>query len=416
MEYQSRDRLLSAVWPHIESFNTFLSVGLKNIVKNLPKIYVDSEFAQDDCEQNAAYSPAEYLRIGVTSAKIGKPIFGNSELSGTKMTPQHARNGHMSYSAPLWLEFEGYNSSLDTSSKHSVYAGTIPIMVKSANCHLFGLGTKELVEKGEDPNEVGGYFIINGNERVIRYVIQQRCNYPIGIRRPRFMTFDSFGSEYAILMRSLRDDGTSTANYLYGTSDHQCIYRVLLNRQEWLIPFWPLLMAVGSIYDSSVLRSKILQYCNPKDENIFNTINMLTLEWGLDSSIGVDSEFVSASFGNKGPGDTDILENRYLHYIGRLVLDRQLRTGAPGGVECQAGVPDSDVYQADKAAAERDPRGVDRLLCLPGAAFPREPVLGSVQGCDFLVFAKDQVDLPDREQVKRRREEQGGQGEREFVA
>ncbi|KAK9174472.1 RNA polymerase Rpb2 domain 6 family protein [Cryptosporidium meleagridis] len=337
MEYQTRDRLLSAVWPHIESFNTFLSVGLKNIVKNLPKIYVDSGFIQDDCELNAAYSPAEYLRIGVTSAKIGKPIFGNSESSGTKLTPQHARNGHISYSAPLWLEFEGYNSSLDTVSKHSIYAGTIPIMVKSSSCHLFGLGTKELVEKGEDPNEVGGYFIINGNERVIRYVIQQRCNYPIGLKRPRFATFDSFGSEYAILMRSLRDDGTSTANYLYGTSDHQCIYRVLLNRQEWLIPFWPLLMAVGSIYDSNVLRSKILQYCNPKDENLFNTINMLTLEWGLDNSIGVDSEFNSVSFGNKGLGDTDILENRYLHQIGRLVWEGVAFHLPPGSLLQEAG-------------------------------------------------------------------------------
>ncbi|KAF7457580.1 RNA polymerase 1 beta subunit [Cryptosporidium felis] len=337
MEYERRDRLLSAVWPHIESFNVFLSSGLRNIVKNLPKIYIDSGFVQDECELNASYAPREYLEIGVVSAKIGKPLFGNSDSSGAKLTPQHARNGHISYSAPLWLEFEAYNSSTETSTKHNIYAGTVPIMVKSSNCHLFGLGPDELVKKGEDPNEVGGYFIINGNERVIRYVIQQRCNYPTGLKRPRFATFDAFGSEYAILMRSMRDDGTSTANYLYGTSDHQCIYRILLNRQEWLLPFWPLLMAVGSIYDSSVLRSKILQYCNPKDENIFNILNMITLEWGLESSIGVDGDFNSTAFGNKGPEDTGILENKYLHYIGKLAWEGVSFHVPPGSLYQEAG-------------------------------------------------------------------------------
>ncbi|KAH7647026.1 hypothetical protein FG379_002717 [Cryptosporidium bovis] len=337
MEYEKRERLLSAVWPHIESFNTFLSVGIKNIVKNLPKIYVNSGFLQDDCELNVAYAPTEYLRISVTSVKIGKPIFGNSESSGVKMTPRHARNGHISYCAPLWLEFEGYNSALDTTTRHSIYAGAIPIMVKSSNCHLFGMDQKGLVSNGEDPNEVGGYFIINGNERVIRYVIQHRCNYPIGLKRPRFATFDSFGSEYAVFMRSLRDDGTSTANYLYGTTDYQCVYRVLLNRQEWLLPFWPLLMAIGSIYDFDTLRSKILQYCNPEDENLFNIVNMISLEWGLDGTFGIDEELNSISFANKGFEDTDILENRYLHYIGKIVWESVSFHLPPGSLSHEAG-------------------------------------------------------------------------------
>lgn len=40
-------------------------------------------------------------------------------------------------------------------------------MLKSEICHLHGLSRNELIEKGEDPADPGGYFIVNGSERSI---------------------------------------------------------------------------------------------------------------------------------------------------------------------------------------------------------------------------------------------------------
>jgi DNA-directed RNA polymerase len=34
-----------------------------------------------------------------------------------------------------------------------------------------------LVRRKEDSEEIGGYFIINGNERLIRFLTAQRRNY-----------------------------------------------------------------------------------------------------------------------------------------------------------------------------------------------------------------------------------------------
>jgi DNA-directed RNA polymerase II subunit RPB2 len=48
-----------------------------------------------------------------------------------------------------------------------VNIGTIPIMVRSHLCVLDGLDSVRLTEVGEDPYEQGGYFIINGAEKVI---------------------------------------------------------------------------------------------------------------------------------------------------------------------------------------------------------------------------------------------------------
>ena len=48
-----------------------------------------------------------------------------------------------------------------------VYIGELPVMLKSDICHLNGLSAEELVEQGEDPQDLGGYFIVNGSERAV---------------------------------------------------------------------------------------------------------------------------------------------------------------------------------------------------------------------------------------------------------
>ena len=48
--------------------------------------------------------------------------------------------------------------------------GQAPIMVQSELCNLHGLSPGELVQRKEDHNEMGGYFVINGIEKVVRLV------------------------------------------------------------------------------------------------------------------------------------------------------------------------------------------------------------------------------------------------------
>ncbi|MBS7633699.1 DNA-directed RNA polymerase subunit B, partial [Candidatus Bathyarchaeota archaeon] len=48
-----------------------------------------------------------------------------------------------------------------------VYIGNIPVMLKSKLCFLSQLSREELMAAGEDPDDPGGYFVVNGSERVI---------------------------------------------------------------------------------------------------------------------------------------------------------------------------------------------------------------------------------------------------------
>lgn len=47
------------------------------------------------------------------------------------------------------------------------YIGKIPIMLRSTYCLLNGLTDRDLTELNECPLDPGGYFIINGSEKVL---------------------------------------------------------------------------------------------------------------------------------------------------------------------------------------------------------------------------------------------------------
>ena len=53
-------------------------------------------------------------------------------------------------------------------SSFTRHVGMAPIMVQSDMCNLQGLSPAQLVKRKEDHNEMGGYFVINGNEKVVR--------------------------------------------------------------------------------------------------------------------------------------------------------------------------------------------------------------------------------------------------------
>ncbi len=56
----------------------------------------------------------------------------------------------------------------EVTSKHEkISIGKIPIMLKSLYCLLHGLNDRDLAELNECPLDPGGYFIINGSEKVL---------------------------------------------------------------------------------------------------------------------------------------------------------------------------------------------------------------------------------------------------------
>ncbi len=90
------------------------------------------------------------------------------ELDGsiTHIAPMEARLRNVTYASPIMLEASVVEDGKILESRY-VHIGDMPVMVRSNACILHNLPEQKLVEYGEDPNDPGGYFIINGSERVI---------------------------------------------------------------------------------------------------------------------------------------------------------------------------------------------------------------------------------------------------------
>jgi len=93
-----------------------------------------------------------------------------------------------------------------------------------------------LIEKHEEPQEMGGYFVVNGNEKIIRLLIAPRRNEILSIHRPSFSRIGSVYSPFATQIRCVRPDQTSQTVTLHYLSDGNCNIRLIIGKAEFFIP------------------------------------------------------------------------------------------------------------------------------------------------------------------------------------
>jgi len=140
---------------HLDSYNEFIKKGIQQIVDEVKRIEV---------KVGGVSIPGFYIELG--KVEIGEPRIKESKGYNVKITPNECRLRGLTYSAPIYLEMELYKDGSPI-AKEKIEIGDIPIMVKSEKCYLSKLSREELIQLGEDPDDPGGYFIINGTERVI---------------------------------------------------------------------------------------------------------------------------------------------------------------------------------------------------------------------------------------------------------
>ncbi|MCS7133069.1 MAG: DNA-directed RNA polymerase subunit B [Aigarchaeota archaeon] len=139
---------------HLRSYNSFIKEGLPELIKSLGDLEVKTRYGT--------------LVLKMRDPEIGTPII--EEIDGTvieNVTPMECRLRNLTYAAPLYVTMVLYLDGKPITQPEKVKVGIIPIMMKSDICPLSKMSEEELMEIGEDPKDPGGYFIINGSERVI---------------------------------------------------------------------------------------------------------------------------------------------------------------------------------------------------------------------------------------------------------
>lgn len=100
------------------------------------------------------------------------------------------------------LKFSSTRSSADVADGElAKRLGFLPIMVKSRCCNLSGMSRSALVAEKEEANEMGGYFVCNGIERIIRCLVAQRRHYIMGLKRGAYKKRGANYTENATLLR-----------------------------------------------------------------------------------------------------------------------------------------------------------------------------------------------------------------------
>jgi DNA-directed RNA polymerase subunit B len=146
---------LGLVRQHLDSYNDFIENGLQSVVQEIGRI--DPEIPNFYVKLNKIY--------------MDPPNIREADGSLNHIYPSEARIRNLTYTAPLYLEItpvrvdEAGNEIPRETNK--IYVGRMPIMLKSKICPLSKMTDEELIHAGEDPNDPGGYFIVNGSERVL---------------------------------------------------------------------------------------------------------------------------------------------------------------------------------------------------------------------------------------------------------
>lgn len=186
----------------LDSFAEFVSSTMQSMVDENCVITLDQHNPPtgDDDEDPIILRRYE-LKIG--HILLSRPAI--TEISGDTniLLPQEARLRNLTYSTPFFFEMtqkvtvarermtEGDVDGLDAEGKPAgtylewenefpedaappkkVFAGKLPIMLRSNFCLLRDLSEQELFDWGECPYDQGGYFIINGSEKVL--IAQER--------------------------------------------------------------------------------------------------------------------------------------------------------------------------------------------------------------------------------------------------
>ncbi|KAF7118517.1 hypothetical protein CNMCM5793_008047 [Aspergillus hiratsukae] len=142
---------------HIDSYNYFIEVQMKKIVES-------SSTIRSDIDHN--------FYIKFTDIYVGSPCRADEPQDVTpgaypsSVSPHECRLRDTTYAAPILVNFE-YLRGRQRVTRKGVSIGRMPIMLRSSKCVLANKTPSEMTVLNECPLDPGGYFIVNGTEKVI---------------------------------------------------------------------------------------------------------------------------------------------------------------------------------------------------------------------------------------------------------
>ena len=250
--------LAATIEPHIQSFNRIFAPG-GILDEGIKEIGVKS-FLDGNPQLEPEKAPSRNkLHVRINQVFCQKPTLPQSNKNNVarrEVLPRECRERHSSYRGRITARIEyKINNGEWVSMEREL--GSIPIMLRSNRCHLDNMTPAQLVAAKEESEELGGYFIINGNEKLIRMMIAGKRNFPMAIIRPSFVNRGQHYTKYGVQLRSVRPDQTSQSNVLHYLSDGNVTFRFSWRKNEYLIPVIMVLKALVETNDREIFEGLV---------------------------------------------------------------------------------------------------------------------------------------------------------------
>jgi DNA-directed RNA polymerase beta subunit len=139
----------------LDSFNNFIDSELSKIIEE-----------NKDIEPTIIPHNVDEFKIKLDKIWVQKPEITEADGSKRKIFPTEARLRKLTYAAPCFIEVSSHINGIQRET-FTTQIGSIPVMLKSKYCNLYKLPREELIQQKEDPDDPGGYFIVNGTEKVL---------------------------------------------------------------------------------------------------------------------------------------------------------------------------------------------------------------------------------------------------------
>jgi len=254
---------------HLESYNEFFNNGINRIFReNNPIRFIEREDEKEKEKETINRRNECLLYLGGkdgTKIYFGKPIIYD-DREAHYMYPNDARLRNMNYGSTIHYDVEvdfvyyvGDEKKEHSITLEKIFLGRFPIMLQSDLCILKSLNKEVRFNMGECRNDYGGYFIIDGKEKVI--IPQEKfADNMIYIRKNKADDTYSFSAE----VRSVSEDASkpirTTAIKIVAPSpsysNNQIVIAVPNVRKP--VPLFILMRALGVISDKDIIKTCLL--------------------------------------------------------------------------------------------------------------------------------------------------------------
>merc|ERR1719183_2916316 len=298
----------------LDSFDEFVQNTMQELVDDSGDIRVSPElqhlvgYDEENFDDMAASQTKEVFEISFGQVYLSKPTTVEKDGTVTNIFPHEARLRNLTYSAPLYVDVtmnqyrcrndanigdpsEDLGQPTKSEVARKEFLGYVPIMLRSLFCVLSDKDDAQLADLGECIYDQGGYFVINGSEKVI--VAQERMsnNHVYAFKKKQPSKFS-----WVIETRSQVENSTRPTSTLYIRTD---------------IPVVIIFRALGFVADRDIIEHVVYDLTDGEMMDLFRP--------SLEEAFVIQRQDVALDFIGRRGSAKDVTKQDRIRYAAAIL-------------------------------------------------------------------------------------------------